>query len=169
MSASCLCGCCFGHFADCPHQQTVVRRSWVSLHNSLAFTQILLYCCKGFLWWPLQLQTKFQFTTLNGCGITGCGIFIHKFDCIILTQAGFCVTSPCDSSKRHSYNGYSIYMPNFNQFLPVVYPVGMTVIKVHLHTNFGWNVMKTYRVMINISCLKRLKIWAFYVYQVLAW
>ena len=66
-------------------------RSWVSLHNSLAFTQILLYNCKEFLWWLFQLQTDFQLTTLNGCGITG---WIFKFDRVFLTPVGFCVISP---------------------------------------------------------------------------
>ena len=44
---------------------TLDTRSWVSLHNSLAFTQILLYYCKEFLWWLFQLQTDFQLTIFN--------------------------------------------------------------------------------------------------------
>jgi len=55
--------------------------------------------------------SNFQFTTLSSCGITGQSFYsqiqLHKFD-------------------TNSHNGYSIYMPSFNQFLPVVYPEGVT-------------------------------------------
>jgi len=63
---------------------TLDARSWVSLHNTLAFTQILLYYCKEFLQWLIQLHTDFQFTTLNSCSITGwifySQIWLHNFD-----------------------------------------------------------------------------------------
>ena len=72
-------------------------RSWVSLHNSLAFTQVLLYYCKELLWWLLQLQIDFQLTTVDVCSITG-WIFIRKFDCAILTPVGFCIISPLSFS-----------------------------------------------------------------------
>jgi len=55
-------------------------------------------------------------------------IFIHKFNSIILTPAGFYAISLClfsdsfQTTERHSYDGYSIYMPSFNQFLAAVYP-----------------------------------------------
>ena len=69
--------------------------SWVSLHNSLAFTQILFYNCKEFLWWLFQLQTDFQLTTLNGCG----RFLMCKFNHVILTPVGFCVISPWSFSR----------------------------------------------------------------------
>ena len=36
------------------------------------------------------------------------------------------------TTKRHSYNDYSTYMPSFVQFLPAVYPVGMTDLRPFL-------------------------------------
>jgi len=102
--------------------------SWVSLHNSLAFTQILLYYCKEFLWWLFQLQIDFQFTTLSGCSITGwifySQILSHNFD----TGWLLCHIFPnsFQTTKRHSYYDYSIYMPSFNSFLEAVYSVGVT-------------------------------------------
>ena len=59
-------------------------------------------------------------------------VFNDKFNHVILILVGFCVISPWPFSgflsnhKRHSYDGYSMYMPCFNQFLQAVYPVGMT-------------------------------------------
>ena len=46
----------------------------IELGLTLTFTQIPLYCCKGFLCWLLQLQTDFQFTSLSGCIITNTSI-----------------------------------------------------------------------------------------------
>jgi len=112
-------------------------RSWVSLHNSLAFTQILLYYCKEFLWWLLQLQTDFQLTTVNGCGITGWSFYLQVWSSNFDTGWVLCHISVVFSwflsnHKRHSYNGYSTYMPSFIQFLPVVYPVNVTDLRPFL-------------------------------------
>ena len=83
------------------HDLAMNTRSWVSLHNSLAFTQILLYYCKEFLWWLLQLHIDFQLITLNGCSITGShGFFIQKFNRII--PVGFYVIPPWSFSEFFS-------------------------------------------------------------------
>jgi len=65
--------------------------------------------------------------------------FITNLDRVILTLVGFfCVISLCyfpDSfqiTKGHSYDGYSIYLPSFNQFLPAIHPVGVTDLRSFL-------------------------------------
>jgi len=114
--------------------------SWVSLCNSLAFTQILLYYCKEFLWWLFQLQADFQLATLNSCGITGWSFYsqirlcnfdtswvLCNFDTSwVLYHISVVFSRFFSNHKRHSYDGYSAYMLSFIQFLPVVYPVGLT-------------------------------------------
>jgi len=117
---------------------TLEKHRWVSPHNSLAFTQILLYHCKEFLWWLLQLQTDFQHTTLNGCGITGWIFYSQIRSCNFDSSWVLCHISVVffrilfKPQKKHSYDGYSTYMPSFIQFLPVVYPVGMTDLRPFL-------------------------------------
>jgi len=94
-------------------------RSWVSPHNSLAFTQILLFNCKEFLYWLLQLHTDFQLTTLNGW--LG-GLFIHKFNRVILTPVGPIFFGPTSDLE---------FFPNFMN-LPVLLLYGNS----HY---LGWN------------------------------
>ena len=107
--------------------------SLVPLHrNLLAFTQILLYYCRGFLWWPLQLQTDFQLTALNSWGIIGLS-FNHKFNCVALTLVGFCFPDSFQTTKKHSYDDCSIYMPSFYRSLPADYPVGVSDIWPFFH------------------------------------
>jgi len=37
--------------------------TWWFKFTTLSFIQILLYYYKDFIWWPIQLQTNFQFTS----------------------------------------------------------------------------------------------------------
>ena len=124
--------------------------SWVSMHNSVAFSQILLYYCKEFLWWLLQLQIDFQLTTLNGCSIIG-WIFIRKFDRVILTPDGFCVSGlfpdSFQTTKRHSCYIYSIYMLTFNSFYEAVYLVGRDNKSIlYSVKNYSHNSWDLYRI-----------------------
>ena len=118
--------------------------SWVLLHISLAFTQIHLYYCKELLWWLFQLQTDFQLTTLNGCSITGWTFDSQIWSRHFGTRWVLCHISVSLfrfllNHKRHSYNDYSTYMPRFVQFLPAVYPVGVTDLRPFLHKKIDDN------------------------------
>ena len=103
--------------------------SWVSLHNSLTFTQIPVYYCMGFLWWLLQLQTNFQFTILNGWDITEqifySQIWLHYFTGWVLCHISVVFSLIPSNHKRHSRDGYSIYTRSFKQSFQTVYPVGI--------------------------------------------
>ena len=43
------------------------------------------------------------------------------------------------TTKRHSYDGYSIYIAIFNSFLQVVYPVGVTDLRPYFTQIIGHN------------------------------
>ena len=118
----------------------LIARSWVSL---LAFTQIHLCFCKGFLWWLLQLQTDFQFTVTTSTTdwfSVHCSEwlwhnwveFIHKFDSIIWHLLGFVFyfhgLSPI--SFKPQKGTPTMFTPSICQistnFFQLVYPVGVT-------------------------------------------
>ena len=64
-------------------------------------------------------------------------IQLHNFDTGWVYLGGL-VPDSLQTTKRHSYNGYSIYMPSFNQFLPAVYPAGMTDLQPFFNVN-NWS------------------------------
>jgi len=124
--------------------------SWVSLHNSLAFTQILLYYCKEFLWWLFQLQTDFQLTTLNGCSITG-WIFYSQHHLVFVSYLHGLSPDFFQTTKRHLYNDYSTYMPSFIQFLPAIFPVGVTDLRSFLRKKINHNSINFNRILTKIA------------------
>ena len=69
-----------------------------------------------------------------------------------MTQVGFCVISPWSLSpffsttKRHSYNGYSIYIAIFNSFLQGVYPVGVTDLRPYFTQIISHNSVNVHRI-----------------------
>ena len=106
-------------------------RSWVSLHNTLAFAQIILYYCKEFLLWLLQLQINFQPNTLNSCSTTTWIFYLQIWSCgfdtgWVLSYLHGLFLDSFQTTQRHSFCVYSIYMPIFNSFLEAVYPVAVT-------------------------------------------
>ena len=55
----------------------------------------ILECLLLMVFSQLQLQTDFQFTTLNSCGsYNWVDFFAYKFDRVIFTPVGFCAISP---------------------------------------------------------------------------
>ena len=119
----------------------------------MAFTHILLYYCKGILWWLLQLHTNFQFTTLNSWCITEYRV--------ILTPVGFCLIFMIFSwfLLNHKKTLLRWLLHLYAKLQPVVYPVSdrsLTFLcEKSSHSNQNW-----YRDVFH---------WALYVYQVSAW
>ena len=50
------------------------------------------------------------------------------------------------TTKRHSYDGYSIYISIFNSFFQGVYPVGMTDLQPYFMQIIGHNSMNGHRI-----------------------
>jgi len=143
---------------------TLNARSWVSLHNSLALTRILLYYCKEFLWWLPQLLIDFQLTTLNGCSITGWVFFFANSIASFWHRLGFVsyfhglFLDSFQTTKRHSYYDYSIYMPNFNSILEAVYPVGVTINRSCFTQRISHNSRNLYRIGTKVGTEIRFKV-----------
>jgi len=83
----------------------------------------------------ISITDRFQFSHLSDSSGRHDKLidFVYmKSNCINLRQIELCVISQWSLSqflsihKRHSYDSYSIYMSNFNLFLPAVYPIGTT-------------------------------------------
>ena len=55
------------------------------------------------------------------------------------------------TTKRHSYDGSSIYMPSFNQFLPLVYPVGVKDLRPFFTRKIDHNSVNLYRIPTKIG------------------
>ena len=55
------------------------------------------------------------------------------------------------TTKRHSYDGYSIYMPSFNQFLPMVYPVGVIDLRPLFTQKSNHNSVNLYQIPTKIG------------------
>ena len=50
------------------------------------------------------------------------------------------------TTKKHSYDGYSIYISIFNSFLQGVYPVGVTDLRPYFTHIFGHNSVNVHRI-----------------------
>ena len=50
------------------------------------------------------------------------------------------------TTKRHSYDGYSIYISIFNSFLQGVYPVGVTDLRLYFTHIIGHNSVNVHRI-----------------------
>ena len=50
------------------------------------------------------------------------------------------------TTKRHSYDGYSIYISIFNSFLKGVYPVGVTDLQPYFTHIIGYNSVNVHRI-----------------------
>ena len=80
-----------------------------------------------------------------------------------MTQVGFCVISPWSLSrffqttKRHSYDGYSIYIAIFNSFHEAVYPVGVTTNRSCFTRIIGHNSLTIHRICTKFDV--RIRLW----------
>ena len=69
-----------------------------------------------------------------------------------MTQVGFCVISRwplsgfLSTTKRHSYDSYSIYIAIFNSLLQGVYPVGRTELRPYFTQIIGHNSVNVHRI-----------------------
>jgi len=89
--------------------------SWVSLHNSLTFIQILLYYCKEFLWCAILTTDRFSAHYSERLD------FFHKFDHVILTLVGFCHISAAFSGflSNHKIALLRWLLHLFTKFHPI--------------------------------------------------
>ena len=55
------------------------------------------------------------------------------------------------TTRRHSYNGYSIYIAIFTSFLQGVYPIGMTEIRPYFTQIIGNNSVNVHRIPIKLG------------------
>ena len=60
------------------------------------------------------------------------------------------------TTKRHSYDGYSIYISIFNSFLQVVYPVGVTDLRPYFTHIIGNNTVNILRIRTKVGTEIRL-------------
>ena len=89
-----------------------------------------------------------------------------------MTQVGFCVISPWlgfvsylhglyldsfQTTKRHSYDGYSIYIAIFNSFHEAVYPVGVTTNRSCFTRIIGHNSWNIRRICTKFDA--RIRLW----------
>ena len=69
-----------------------------------------------------------------------------------MTQVGFCVISrwplldSFQTTKRHYYDSYSIYIAIFSSFLQAVYPVGVTDLRPYFTQIIGHNSVNVHRI-----------------------
>ena len=61
------------------------------------------------------------------------------------------------TTKRHSYDGYSIYIAIFNSFHEVVYPVGVTTNRSCFTRIIGHNSQTIHRIC--TKCDARIRLW----------
>ena len=61
------------------------------------------------------------------------------------------------TTKRHSYDGYSIYIAIFSVFHGVVYPVGMTTIRSCFKRIIGYNFRTIHWIC--TKCDTRIRLW----------
>ena len=87
---------------------------------------------KSFYDYYSSYKLIFSSHDLNGCGVTvrffNSQIQPRHFDIVGCFVSYLCSLFPdsFQTTKRHSYDGYSTYMLSFNSFLQVVYPVDVT-------------------------------------------
>ena len=60
------------------------------------------------------------------------------------------------TTKRHSYDGYSIYISIFNSFFQGVYPVGVTELRPYCTHIIGHNSVNVYRIPTKVDTEIRL-------------
>ena len=60
------------------------------------------------------------------------------------------------TTKRHSYDGYSIYISIFNPFLQGVYPVGVTDFRPYFTHIIGNNAVNVHRILTDVGTEIRL-------------
>ena len=60
------------------------------------------------------------------------------------------------TTKRYSYDGYSIYISSFNSFLQGVYPVGMTGLRPYFTQIIGHNSVNVHRIPTKVGTEIRL-------------
>ena len=60
------------------------------------------------------------------------------------------------TTKRHSYDGYSIYISIFNSFLRVVFPVGVTDLRPYFMHIIGHNSVNVHRIHTKVGTEIRL-------------
>ena len=60
------------------------------------------------------------------------------------------------TTKRHSYDIYSIYIAIFSSFLPAVYPVGVTDLRPYFTQIIGNNFMNVHRIPTKLGTAIRL-------------
>ena len=60
------------------------------------------------------------------------------------------------TTKRHSYDGYSIYITTFNSFLQGVYPVGVTDLQPYFMHIIGHNSVNFHRIPTKVGTEIRL-------------
>ena len=65
------------------------------------------------------------------------------------------------TTKRHSYDGYSIYIAIFNSFHEAVYPVGVTTNRSCFTRIIGHNSCTIHRIC--TTCDARIRLWTFFL------
>ena len=60
------------------------------------------------------------------------------------------------TTQRHSYDGYSIYISIFNSFLQGIYPVGVTDLRPYFTHIIGNNTMNIHRIPTKVGAEIRL-------------
>ena len=71
-----------------------------------------------------------------------CGLYLDSFQ----------------ATKKHSYDGYSIYIPIFNSFYEAVYPVGVTTNRSCYTRIISHNSCTIHRIC--TKCVTRIFLWA---------
>ena len=74
---------------------------------------------------------------------------------LLLDLHGFYLDS-FQTTKRHSYDGYSIYITIFNSFLLGVYRVGMTDLRPYFTQIIGHNFVNVHRIPTKVGIEIRL-------------
>ena len=77
-----------------------------------------------------------------------------------MTWVGFCVISRWpltgQTTNRHSYDSYSIYIAIFSSFLQAVYHVGVTDLRPYFMQIIGHNSVNVYRIPTKLGAEIRL-------------
>ena len=60
------------------------------------------------------------------------------------------------TTERHSYDGYSIYIAIFSSFLQGIYPVGVTDLRSYFTRIIGHNSVNVHRIPTNVGTEIRL-------------
>ena len=66
------------------------------------------------------------------------------------------ISIPLKLQKRHSYNGYSIYISIFNSFLQGAYPVDVTDLRPYFTQIIGHNSVNAHRIPTKVGAEIRL-------------